>query len=31
VFGLNEITRPKAENWIKWANENKDKAVGLLS
>jgi hypothetical protein len=30
VFGLNDITRPKAENWIKWANENKDKAVGLI-
>jgi hypothetical protein len=30
VFGLNEITRPKAENWIRWANENKDKAVGIL-
>lgn len=24
VFELNEITRPKAESWIKWANENKD-------
>lgn len=31
VFGLNDITRPKAENWIKWANENMDKAVGILS
>jgi len=30
VFGLNDITRPKAENWIKWANENTDKAVGLI-
>lgn len=30
VFGLNDITRPKAENWIKWANENMDKAVGIL-
>jgi hypothetical protein len=29
VFGLNDITRPKAENWIKWANENMDKAVGI--
>lgn len=29
VFGLNDITRPKAENWIKWANENIDKAVGI--
>ncbi|MBU5331761.1 hypothetical protein KQI61_06090 [Anaerocolumna aminovalerica] len=24
VFGLNDITRPKAEKWIKWANENMD-------
>lgn len=31
VFGLNDITRPKAENWIKWANENMDKAVSILS
>lgn len=30
VFGLNDINRPKAENWIKWANENMDKAVGLI-
>lgn len=30
VFGLNEKTRPYAEKWIKWANENKDKAVGLI-
>lgn len=30
VFGLNEKTRPFAENWVKWANENMDKAVGLL-
>ena len=30
VFGLNDITRPFAEKWIKWANENMDKAVGLL-
>lgn len=30
VFGLNDITRPKAENWIKWANENMDRAVGIL-
>ena len=29
VFGLNEKTRPYAENWVKWANENKDKAIGL--
>jgi uncharacterized protein YuzE len=30
VFGLNDITRPKAENWIKWANENLDKAVSIM-
>ena len=30
VFGLNEKTKPYAERWIKWANENKDKAVGLI-
>jgi len=30
VFGLNDITRPKAENWIEWANENMDKAVSAL-
>ena len=30
VFGLNEKTRPFAENWVKWANENMDKAVGIL-
>ena len=29
VFGLNEITRPLAERWVKWANENLDKAVGI--
>lgn len=26
IFGLNEKTRPFAENWVKWANENMDKA-----
>jgi threonyl-tRNA synthetase len=31
IFGLNEITRPFAENWIKWANANIDKAVSALS
>ena len=31
VFGLNDITRPKAEKWIKWANENMDKAVSALT
>lgn len=30
VFGLNDKTRPYAERWIKWANENKDKVVGLI-
>lgn len=25
VFGLNDITRPKAEKWVIWANENMDK------
>lgn len=30
VFGLNDKTRPFTERWIKWANENKDKAVGLI-
>lgn len=29
VFGLNEVTRPKAENWVKWANENVDKATSI--
>lgn len=31
VFGLNDRTRPFAENWVKWANENMDKAVSVLS
>lgn len=31
VFGLNEKTRPFAERWIKWANENPEKAVGLFN
>ncbi len=30
VFGLNDKTRPFAENWVKWANENMDKAVSIL-
>lgn len=30
IFGINDITRPFAENWIKWANENIDKAVSVL-
>ena len=29
VFGLNEITRQKAENWIKWANENTNEATSI--
>ena len=31
VFGLNDITRPIAEKWIEWANENMDKAVSIVS
>lgn len=30
VFELNDITRPKAERWIEWANANMDKAVSIL-
>ena len=30
VFGLNDKTRPFAENWVEWANDNKDKAVRLI-
>ena len=30
VFGLNDKTKPYAERWIKWANENPDKATGLI-
>lgn len=30
VFGLNDITRPKAEKWVEWANENMDKAISIL-
>lgn len=30
IFGINDITRPFAENWIKWANENMNKAVSVL-
>lgn len=30
VFGLNDITRPVAEKWIEWANENKDNAVSIF-
>lgn len=31
VFGLNDTTRVKAENWVKWANENMNDAIGVLS
>ena len=30
VFGLNDKTRPFAENWVKWVNDNMDKAVSIL-
>lgn len=30
VFGLNDITRPFAERWVEWANQNMDKAVSIL-
>lgn len=30
VFGLNDKTRPFAENWVKWANDNMDKAVSIF-
>lgn len=30
IFGLNDKTRPYAERWVKWANENMDKAVSVL-
>lgn len=30
LFGLNDKTRPFAEKWVKWANENMDKAVGAV-
>lgn len=30
VFGLNDKTRPFAESWVKWANDNMDKAVSIL-
>lgn len=28
VFVLNDITRPKAERWVEWANKNPDKIKG---
>lgn len=30
VFGLNDKTKPYVERWIKWANENPDKATSLI-
>ena len=30
VFGLNDKTRPFAERWVAWANENMDKAVSIF-
>ena len=30
IFGLNDKTRPHAERWVKWANENIDKTVSIL-
>lgn len=29
VFGLNDVIRPFAERWVKWANENPDKIGGI--
>ena len=29
VFGLNDKTRSYAKRWVKWANENMDKAVPI--
>lgn len=29
VFGLNDITRPFAERWVKYANENPSKIGGI--
>ena len=29
VFGLNDKTRSYAERWVKWANDNMDKAVPI--
>ena len=31
VFGLNEKTRPYAEQWIKWANKNPDKVDSIFT
>ena len=30
VFGLNDITRSKAEKWVEWANDNMEKAVSIM-
>ena len=31
IFGLNDKTRPHVERWVEWANENPDKALGVLN
>lgn len=31
VFGLNEKTRPYAEQWIDWANKNPDKVDSIFN
>ena len=31
VFGLNDITKPFAERWMAWANENLDKDLSILA
>lgn len=31
VFGLNEKTRPYAEQWIEWANKNPDKVDSIFA
>lgn len=30
VFGLNDDTRPYAEQWIEWANKNPNKTVSIF-
>ncbi len=30
VVLLNEITRPKYERWVKWANDNPDEVKSIL-
>lgn len=29
VFGLNDVTRRKAEQWVEWANKNPDRATSI--